>query len=315
MKLVSFNIIFFLISFGITACGWLPKDHKEQDTVNPLDALRAKRDKILALSRTNLDPQTGWPLDVSCDGLTLTAPYVLGGGSSDWFKADVNGELYRDALHQCGPANGTSSTTGSQDGYITGALVFWRAKNAGQVQDVLTYLGNNSDYAGDPHSGVSYVTSPVVNTYEIMLALLQGQTPPKPVDNPDPNGASLTLLTGFRAHLLVWHILDRGVIYGALNDVEFQLLKDQVARQPRNAFYQAVLNKFSKGDQTSAIETLMNEDMFPSTQLATNSNKCVAYLWSTDDTPSDWSPCPNSTPSKFTQIDFLIAAAIILGEV
>jgi len=306
-----------IFTFLLTACGWLPKDHKEHDTVNPIDALRAKRDKVLSLSKTNLDSETGWPLDVSCDGLTLTAPYVLAGGPSDWFKADVNGHLYRDALHQCGPANGTSTTTGSQDGYITGALVFWRRHDASPVSDVLNFLASNSNYAGDPHNGTSLVTSPVVNTYKIMLALLQGQTPPKPVDDPTPyqSGQQLTILTGFRAHLLVWQILDRGVIYGALNDLEYQLLKDQAERQPRNVFYTAVYNKFTKGDQSQGIALLMDESMFPSDQLASNQNKCVPYLWSTDDTPSDWAPCPNATPQKYTSIDFLIAASIILGEI
>lgn len=308
------SVFAIFMSIFATACGWLPKDHKEQDTINPLDELREKYVRVLALSATNLDSTYHWPSDVSCDGFTFTTIYALAGGKSDVSLAadsKVVGRFYRDPAHACGPQNGTSATTQSQDGFITGALWFWRQHNAQLIKDVLNYINANGSYVGDPHTGVSAVSSAVVNTYNIMLALLQGNTPPKPVDNPNPNpsGEQLVDVTGFRAHLLVWHIFDRGRIYGALNDLEYQLLKDQAARQPNNLFFTAVYNRFTNGDQSGAINALLQAPDTCSTDI-----QCVPYKWSTDESEKDWAPCPEQHKT-FTCIDWLIATSVILGDI
>lgn len=320
---MRYNIIYHLALFliSLSACNWLPKDHKEQATVNPLDALRIKADKVLALSKQNLDPNTGWPLDVSCDGLTFTSLYALAGGSSDIFKAedqDMPGRYFRDALHKCGTDNGSSATTQSQDAFIMMATLIWKLNDLHHVKEIVDYLKANDLYVGVPHNDITLMSSAVFNTYTIMLAKLQDMPSPPVVDNPDPNLsapalAMTSLITGFRAHLLVMHIYDRGKIYGAINDIEYQLLKSQAERQPRNTLFSAIYKKFTNGDQSAGIADLMDESRWPSDKQCSTDERCVPYLWSTDDDPSDWAACPAKN-QKFTCIDWLVASKIILGD-
>lgn len=307
--------IYFIGSFLFFGCGLLPKDHKEQPTVNPLDALQLKYDKVMEYSKQNLDG-AGWPRDVSCDGFTLTAIYVLAGGPSNVYLAEdakVPGRYYRDALHTCGPANGSSATTQSQDGFVTIATLLWKTKAADRVANIIKYVNGNNGYTGDPHNGTSQMSAPVLNTYSIMSALLQGKTPPSAVGDPNPNAANLVGLKGFQAHLLMWHIYDRGVIYGALNDLEFQTLKQVSGDRPRNTLFSAMTNKFTHGDQSAGIAQLMDEGRFPSDRPCSSDTQCTAYLWSTDDTPKDWAACPDAKQT-YTCIDWLIAARVILGD-
>jgi len=298
----------------------LPKDHYEQDTTNPLDDLKAKYALMLENSKANLNPVTGWPLDVACDGMTFTAIYDLAGGGSDVYLAEdpnAPGKYYRDAEHQCGIAPDTAPTTQSQDAFITVATKLWAERNTKRVDDIVNYINANDRYTGDPHIDQARMTTPVLNTYTIMQALLKDETPQTPVENPDPNlsGQQVTsIIDGFHAHLLVWHIYDRGVIYGAINDLEYHLLKEQAERQPRNTLYSAVYNKFTHGDQSEGIAQLLDESRFPSDKACSTDERCVPYLWSTDDAPGDWAACPQEHKT-YTCIDWLIAAKIILGDV
>lgn len=302
----------------LPACGLLKKNHEETPTVNPLEDLRAKYVKVLEISKQNLDSDA-WPKDVMCDGLTFTSIYSLAGGLSDPFKAEdkaTPGKYYRDAKHACGPANQSSATTQSQDAFIMLATILWKNKDTARIQSIVDYLNANDHYTGDPHNGISKMSFPVFNTYSIMLAKLKGESAPPAVEDPTPaqSGEALaSVVTGFRAHLLMWHIYDRGKIYGALNDLEYKVLRDQADRQPRNALFKAMKNKFTDGDQSIAIANLMDESLYPSDKPCSTSERCVPYLWSTDDTPADWEACPAQNKT-FTCIDWLIAAKIILGD-
>lgn len=308
---------YFIGSF-LFGCSLLPKDHAEEPTVNLLDELKLKYARVLEYSKSNVDAATGWPRDVSCDGFTLTSIYVLAGGSSNVYLAaddKVPGKYYRDALHACGPKNGSSSTTQSQDGFITIATLLWKQKELARIADIISYVNANNGYTGDPHNGTSAMSAPVLNTYTTMSALLQGKTPPTKVEDPNPTPSTdlLNNLRGFQAHLLMWHIYDRGVIYGALNDLEYQTIKKVSQDRPRNTLFSAIYNKFTHGDQSAGIEQLLDETRFPSDRPCSSDTQCVPYLWSTDDTPGDWSACP-SEHKQYTCIDWLIAARVILGD-
>jgi hypothetical protein len=109
-------------------------------------------------------------------------------------------------------------------------------------------------------------------------------------------------------------ILWDGLMYGGLSDVEMVIVKDQAKRQPRNALYQAILHKFTDGDQTLALATLMDKTLFPEEHLPTSAERSSSYLWERDQETADWQP-GTGAEETFTGTDFLFAFAVLDGEI
>jgi hypothetical protein len=120
---------------------------------------------------------------------------------------------------------------------------------------------------------------------------------------------------GFQAHLSVLHVLLRGKIQNSLSDRQLRILKSQAERQPQNALFQAAYHKYSDGDQSAAIQILMNPALFPNDSLPSTSNYCTEWLWQRDfSNEKDWTPCPEQA-KLHSGGDFLFAAALILGDI
>lgn len=125
---------------------------------------------------------------------------------------------------------------------------------------------------------------------------------------------STGIITGYRAHLAVLSVLLNGLSKGsAVNDVELKVLQDQADRQPRNSLFQALYHLYKDGDQSRALDLLLDPQFFPADHLPTNhDNHCTEYLYQRDDTPADWSPCPGDPDKEFSAVDYVFTAKVIV---
>lgn len=131
----------------------------------------------------------------------------------------------------------------------------------------------------------------------------------------DPNSDDqIAVVTGYRAHLGVLHVLLNGAVHGGITNLELALLKRQAERQPRNALYQAAYHLYTDGDQSAAIALFSDQSRYPADKLPNNhDNFCTEYAYQRDDQPSDWDPCPNEVYSDHSGTDLAMAIAVMTG--
>jgi hypothetical protein len=229
------------------------------------------------------------------------------------------GRWYRTPLHDCFPS-GRSKSDISRDMLLGLAVYLWQMGDAANAQEVIDYARDHDGVMGDGDVFRTDIRTPLLTTYKAITLRIKDSSIPLPpaTENPDPNAPSdlglddsldaTLLLTDYRAHLAVLHIYLRGIIYGAISDFDRTMLRKQTERAPRNAFFQAVFHKFSDGNQTAAIDVLLDESLFPKDSLPTNAEFCTPYLWERDPN-ENWEPC--ETPKTHTGADFLFVAEII----
>lgn len=122
--------------------------------------------------------------------------------------------------------------------------------------------------------------------------------------------------TGFERHLGVLTTIRNGFVDGAINDNSLEMLKRAAEAEPRNALYNAAYHIFGDGNQEVAFRGLMDETLFPSTELPTQKNYCTDYLFQRDEAGNkDWLPCPEKAEGKGRGVEFIFAASLALGEI
>ena len=125
---------------------------------------------------------------------------------------------------------------------------------------------------------------------------------------------TLNLKEGFEAHLDVIRIYTDYLIDGGLSDSDVDIFKAYAEFSPRNSLFQILANKFSGGgDQSKAIETLLDEKLFPSGRLPTDGDRYTDYLWSRNN-DDDWQPCNESNPCTghiHSGIDMMFAVKLL----
>jgi hypothetical protein len=188
----------------------------------------------------------------------------------------------------------------------------------------MDYVDSHEGRMGDGDPFRTDLRPGLAATFHAIINLSAGVPLPPKIENPDPEVPvdqqtqltgginDLVVAKGYEAELSVSHILLRGLIYKGVSDFELKLLKAQVDREPRNAFYQAVYHKFTDGDQAAALAILFDESLFPADRLPTTEQYCTDYLWQRDNSPQDWAPCPEKN-EVHSGTDFLFATAVITG--
>ena len=229
---------------------------------------------------------------------------------------DESGKWHRDTEHKCfvkdAPNNG-SKTSISKDMFRGLFHYLLKHKELDLVNKTIDYgkahdwvMGEGQDMS-DPD-----VISRVVLTQNLINELYDMQSALEIVrieESEDVIGQN----TGFRARLDVLAVLFRGVLYGAINDKELELLKFQADRQPDNSAFQFAYRLYNKEHSTeNAIKVLNNEQYFPKDHLPTSAERCVADLFEHDQKKGDWDPCPKEA-AQHSGSDFVWAVSILDG--
>lgn len=287
------------------------------------DALQSKLDTYLALAiDSKLTDQDNW-LVGECDALLFGSLHRVSGLEINLNLAESKteeGRWFRRPAMDCF-SSGNSKSTISRDMFLGLALALWNDGGEAEratIERLLRYARANDWVIGeavDQESlkGAATLSGGLAGTLFDLQAHLGGEA---------ITGRFLPQFwdeeaTGFRAHLLVLHILLRGAMRGGISAYDLANLTAQLLRQPRNALFLAVFKRFTDGDMNAVAELLLNSSFFPNTSLPSTANYCTPYLWQRDDDTDtdsgDWLPCPE-TEESHPGIDFSFVAAVVLGK-
>lgn len=293
-----FATVFCLLSTVACSHGKNP-DHGT-DPAPPMD-LQTKFDNYMAWSKQLQDTSTGW-LPFSCDGLLFNSLYAVSGGTPDISLAERKPGKWERTPDNV--AFGCSSDI-SKD--MMRGLLQWMhdTKQLDAAERMIRYGVVHNWFMGEGPIGEVFMTPTLAaDLYEVRFRLGGADSQDRFFPQDYPHG-----LKGFPAHLQVLGIFLRGQMTGAIPDEAKQILKEQAERVPRNGLFQAVYHRYLDGDQTVAINLLLDPKLFPNDHLPTTDERCSDYIYQRDDVEKDWGPCEGK--KTHTGLDLIFAAHVV----
>lgn len=223
----------------------------------------------------------------------------------------LDGTWYRRSGQDCGPEFGNSKSTISRDMMLGVLWHFWTNKQRFEAELLMKKLKSNSYVMpGEGPLSRMLITPTMLNTLANIIKALGGPNydvellfPPVITEGED-----------YTSHLSTWHILLRGEIFGDIPQRNFDILEKLAKREPHNPLYQAAYHKYLDGDQTKAIDLLLDESQWPATSLPTSENHC-AYWVIQRDKGKDWLPCPDRKPNhQHDGAEWLVVYKLLIEE-
>lgn len=285
------------------------RSHDEQEAQAPrLEELKAKQTIYCGLS-TPAYTAAHYVGD-QCDGLLWTGlrGYSCGGTTIEDFESTLEpGLWFRDP----GPNHGCDleSNSISNDMILGLALYGVQAKQTDMLKRFIERTQANDWVMGvcdDKHAENCKLWATLSSA---ILSYTGAQLTASGDDQ-------IAAITGYRAHLEILHILLNAQVHGgSVTGVELALLKSQAERQPHNALFQAAYHRFGDGDQTAAVNLLLDDvTHFPKDHLPNNrDNYCDVYLYQRDEDNKDWAPCPDAMFEEYSGTDLTFTAQVILN--
>lgn len=304
---------YFILILLLISCG---KKYTPKNFENPkITQLKIKHKKYLMLSKKHTD-EMGWVLDTKCDGLLFNSLYAVAGGQAKIEAAyDGKGKWFRHHTKNCYP--NSSASTISRDMFA--GLYIWILvnKKSNLINEIIAHGESNINRLGgwvmgegDQHR-ISIRGAGQANAYNIRYALTKVSHIKRKIKNIYGRSEE------YQAHLQVLDIYLRYLLTNKLSNYEFKTLKRHAQREPNNSLFNAVYGKFV-GDKDSAINTLLNESLFPANRLPSSDDRCEPYLWQRNQYRNgqvnpDWLPCSEKGGDTHNGVDFLFASYIILN--
>lgn len=121
-----------------------------------------------------------------------------------------------------------------------------------------------------------------------------------------------TPIPGYQTHLLMIQLLTEGRIAGEVSTRQLSALQKISLENSENPLAQALLHRFTDGDQSKATELLLSQ--FPGGRLPDTRDYCDMWRTQRADWDTGLRPCPDRGQIH-SGGDFLVAAAVILGEI
>lgn len=283
-------MIKYLIFLLIFSCSKKPE--KQALEVRPEIAAKAELYKSL---------HKGWAHD-KCDSLGFTSLCKLAGGC---VEADIKqaqsepGRWYRSPEHNCFDL-GESRSDISKDMFIMMFPYLWNIGDKIALADIYSY-GKKNNWIMGRYDGTVDGFARVYMVPEMSLFLEEMLSKKEFKYSSD-----VPVNSGFAAHLDVIWFLTKAIVRKEMDAVSYERVRIMVDKQPRNALFQAVYHRFKDGDQSNAINILMDESLFPASKLPSSRERCEKYLWQRDEDNSDWIPCDKE--QTHDGVDFLVAA-------
>ena len=304
------NVIFFIFSFVFFGCSQFEKKNKPDEPTAELDLterVRNLKNKYCELSAP-LISQNG--MNQRCDGLLFASLHNIACGFPEISVYEGEpGQWFRSPGHDCfipPNINNGADSQSSKDMMQGWFLKMARDGNRGAVK---AFLNRTEKYGGffceadSPKTRLTKCFLPPT-TIKLMIDFVES--------NPPPNEFDLTQ-AGFEAHLAILRQLQNLKVYGAVSNVDLQMIEFQANRQPENALFVAVKDLFNGGDMTNASNLLLSQ--CPEKSLPTNhDNYCTDYRYERDKAPQDWEPCPEKPFGTHLGTDCAFAATVILGD-
>ncbi len=259
----------FLILLLATSCG---KGNKPKPTENALAEVQAKRDLYVELAKKEVDAY-GW-LSPKCDGLLFNSLAAYSRFPVNPLIAEKEPGLWHRHPENCYPDGSKSSI--SRDMFRGLFIYLLATKDVEAMKRIRDYGEKNAWIMGEGVISRTYFNPLIRNQLDRMI----DASVPKMVAVEED---------GYEDHLAVLSIFTEYLISGKVDDWELRTLKNYAEKSPRNALYQALYHKFTDGDQSKAIEIILDETLFPN-RLPTENDHFTHYLWQRDE-DLDWLPC------------------------
>lgn len=274
------------------------------------DRLKEKRDRYFWYMASLAD-QFGW-LPPTCDGLLFNSLAAFAGFPSNPLLAEESPGRWRryPDYAVCKPgADPESASTISRDMFRGLFLYLLSEDRKAEFVRLEAYGREHNWFMGEGASSRTWFNPQIRN--QLARIIDKGI----PVEPEEAEGMTV----GFEDHLDALRIYTEYLIYGKLNEVQFQTLRWYAQNNPRNALFQALYHKFSDGDQNRAIAILLDEALFPANRLPTDQDHFAHYLWQRDANTADWRPCDPSpkamerrcTGETHSGVDFIFAVSVI----
>jgi hypothetical protein len=294
---MRFFILLFLLS-----CGTHKPVPVEDSSV--WGKVRAKRDTYIELAKAQVDSY-GW-LNPPCDGLLFNSLAAYSGFPVNPMLAEREPGLWeRHPAFDCykGGAKGSSV---SRDMFRGLFIYLLSMQDRDALIRVREYGKAHGWVMGSGEWSRTYFNPLIRN----QLARMIDETEPRQEEEEDT--------IAYEDHLAVLGIYTEYLIYGKILDIELKTLEAYAKDHPRNALFQALYHKFSDGDQSRALEVLLDETLFPADRLPTEQDHFTHYLWQRDE-DEDWQPCDPRPEQKrscegglsHAGVDFIFAVAVI----
>jgi hypothetical protein len=289
--------------------------HAPQATSNSLTDVLEKHDRYVEYAKAMQD-EYGW-LPSKCDGLLFNSLAAFSGFPVNPLMAEETSGRFRrhPDFNDCKPGSGAKSTI-SKDMFRGLWLWLWQQQDVETFRRIYEYGDLNDWVMGEAEDDESFygrvlLTPAMIFELKKMIDALEL----KLTGIVWKSLEETFLRDSYAAHLHILNIYAAAQINGKTDDVK--TLKAYAEREPRNALFQAIYHKYSDGDQTAAINILMDESLFPADRLPTSAdNYCSGYLWQRDMDEKDiagfeyWKPCPHEGQTH-PGIDLMLVAKII----
>lgn len=309
-------VIFYLFAVVALACD-SKSDKKPVELVKTdLAKLIEKRNLYLEKQKLAADGD-GWIDREDCDGLLF---HGLLGSSSHNVNIDIvrdsSGKWHRRPDQSCFKLN-LSSSENSNDMRLGMFWYFWKNGRLDLANQVFDYGRSYLWKMGENRSKDSrhIMSVPMQATLAEIIYRLGGNDY---VERKIPYVWSvvdedLKPVRGYRAHLMVLHILLIGSLHGGLTDNELKALEFFAKDQPENPLFVAVYAKYSNGDMRKAMELLLDEKFWPNDRLSSSNERCESWVTQREMNDGRLQPCGDG--KIHTGGDFTFAAAVVMGEI
>lgn len=292
LKLLVIPLLLACTSQAVLSCACDTKkiDPKPTTEHHGLIDLRIKAALYRNL-QIDLRDEKGWY--PGCDGLLFNSLDAFAGGPQNIFSAEEESGGWRRQwdFSICRPnANPESETCISRDGF-RGLFVYLMQQNDVQALKRIRDYGRDHNWfmgcARNP--GVAFSRTWFNPSIRNQLDRMIDRSVPKLF----PTEKNEMIADDYEAHLAVLSIYTEFQIHGKITANELSTLKKYAEKSPKNALFQALYHKFSDGDQSLAIDILLDATLFPVDRLPTDKDHFADYLWQRDPGP-DWQPCDTS---------------------
>lgn len=304
-------LLTFLLILAAYGCSSLP-GYKPSKTTSPTAELQDRWNRYYELAKAS--PHTGegdWVEDDNCDALLFNSLLQVGSGLPIDIElaqsSRTEGRWYRNPSH-----TGCSSDI-SRDMLI--GLLVWAYHN--ERLDILEglwdYGSSNAWKMGRELSGRTdtrtILTPNLIGLLARAIYNLGGEKHLARHTAP-----SYKVVPGYKSHLIMLQILLDGRIAEGITEEQLEALESIAAESPENALAQALLHKYTDGDQTIATKLLLDKwpvDRLPNTER----DWCDHWRVQRADGDSGLQPCRDGEYQEHSGGDLLFTAGLILGRV
>lgn len=264
-------------------------------------------DRVTLYRSLSAPPTSGaWAYPDSCDGLLFSALTAVGRSEPIDIEAaqgEIPGQWYRNPSRECYP--GSSASDISRD-MVLGLVIYSVHFGRLDILEGLWSYGSARHWVMGRGDSRAVLTPSSVGRLARAIHYLGG------ADRPERYVLDIPSRTaGYQGHLALLGILLDGKMAGRVSTLQLSDLRHLVQVMPGNPLAQALLHKYTDGDQTLATDLLLRT--WPEDRLPDSTDWCEPWRTQRTDTDPGLHPCGDG--STHTGGDFLLVAALLLGEI